>query len=59
MARSRGDPRVLFVMNFVLSVLFCYLVLNGLDFIGVVGFSLPLLAGATATLMVITHLVTR
>lgn len=59
MARSRGDPRVLFVLNFVLSALFCYLVVRGLVFIGAVGFSWGLVAGTTAVLVVLTHLVTR
>lgn len=59
MPSSRGDPRVLFVMNLVLSTLFCYVVVRGLDFIGVVGFSWPLVAGTTAVLVIVTHLVTR
>ncbi|MEM4782047.1 MAG: hypothetical protein QXG03_10880 [Halalkalicoccus sp.] len=59
MARSRGDPRVLFAMNLVLSAVFCYTVIWGLDFIGAVTFSWPLVAGATALLMVVTHVVTR
>ncbi|WP_122090517.1 hypothetical protein [Halalkalicoccus subterraneus] len=59
MVRSRGDPRVLFVMNLLLSAAFCYLVLQGLDFVGVVRFSWVLFAGTTAVLMAITHLVTR
>lgn len=59
MARPQGDPRVLLVMNLVLSATFCYTVVWGLDFIGVVGFSWLLVAGATAVLMALTHLVTR
>lgn len=59
MARSQGDPRVLFAMNLVLSATFCYTVVWGLDFIGALEFSWPLIAGATALLMVITHVVTR
>lgn len=56
---SRGDPRVLVVMNLLLSALFCYIVVRGLDFIGAVVFSWTLVAGATAALAVVTHLVTR
>ena len=59
MPSSRGDPRVLFVMNLVLSTLFCYVVVRGLDFIDAVGFSWTLVAGTTAVLVIVTHLVTR
>ncbi|MCH7659215.1 MAG: hypothetical protein IH933_01070 [Euryarchaeota archaeon] len=59
MARSRGDPRVLFVINFLLSAAFCYIVLQGLVFIGATEFSLTMFAGGTIVLMVLTHLVTR
>jgi hypothetical protein len=52
---SQGDPRVLLVMNLVLSLLFSYLVIWGLDFIGAVEFSLVNLALATGVLMVATH----
>ncbi len=59
MVESRGDPRVLFALNLVLSALFCYAVLRGLDFIGAVGFSWGLVAGTTVLLMVLTHVMTR
>ncbi|MDL5362007.1 hypothetical protein [Halalkalicoccus sp. NIPERK01] len=59
MARSQGDPRVVFVLNVVLSATFCYAVLRGLDFVGAVEFSWPLMAGTTAALVVLTHIVTR
>lgn len=59
MARSRGDPRLLFVLNVVLSSLFCYLVLRGLAFVGAVEFTWVLMAGSTAALVVVTRLVTR
>ncbi|MFC7009321.1 hypothetical protein [Halalkalicoccus salilacus] len=58
-SRSQGDPRVLFVMNLAFSALFCYAVVWGLDFIGALAFSWRLVAGATAVLVVLTHLVTR
>ena len=57
--QSRGDPRVHFVMNLVLSGLFAYIVLWGLDFVGVVGFSITRLAIATLLLMVLTYIVTQ
>mgnify|MGYP006273188459 CR=1 FL=1 len=59
MANSQGDPRVLFVMNLVLSALFASVVVWGLDYVGVLSFSLARIAVATGVLMVITHLVTR
>lgn len=59
MARSRGDSRVLFVMNLVLSAVFCYVVVVGLDLIGVVTFSWRLFVVGTAGLMAITYIVTR
>lgn len=58
-SRSRGDPRVLFVLNLLLSASFCYVVVRGFDLIGALEFSWRLVAGATAVLMVLTHLVTR
>lgn len=57
--QSRGDPRVHFVMNLVLSGLFAYIVLRGLDFVGVVGFSITRFAIATLLLMVLTYIVTQ
>ncbi|WP_169794646.1 hypothetical protein [Haloprofundus marisrubri] len=57
--QSQGDPRVLLVMNLVLSLLFASVVLYGLDFAGVVAFTWQRLAGATAVLMVLTFLVIR
>ena len=59
MAKSKGDPRVLFVMNLVLSSLFAWAVVWGLDFIGALVFSWGRVAVAAGLLMVITHLVTR
>jgi len=56
---SQGDPRVLFVMNLVLSSVFAYGVVWGLDFIDVVTFSLRTVAGVALALMVVTYVVTR
>lgn len=55
---ARGDPRVHFAMNLVLSAAFVYLVLWGLDFIGAVAFSPLRLAVGTAVSMLLTHVVT-
>ena len=59
MARSQGDPRVLFFINLLLSATFCYIVLHGLVFIGAAEFSWLWFVGGTVVLMVLTHLVTR
>jgi len=53
---SDGDPRVHFVMNLVLSALFAYIVLRGLDLLRTVEFSYLRLAGLTVLLMVVTQL---
>lgn len=57
--QSQGDPRVLFVMNLVLSLAFASVVLYGLDFVGIVAFTWQTLAGLTAALMILTFLVIR
>ncbi|MFB6205194.1 MAG: hypothetical protein ABEJ05_01510 [Haloglomus sp.] len=54
--RSQGDPRVLFVMNLVLSLAFSYVVVWGLDFIDTVAFSWQLVGTMTLVLMVVTWL---
>ncbi|SDL89166.1 hypothetical protein SAMN04487949_0081 [Halogranum gelatinilyticum] len=59
MANSQGDPRVLFVMNLVLSSVFAWVIVWGLNFIGVLAFSARNVAVAAALLMVLTHFVTR
>ena len=56
---SQGDPRVLFVMNLVLSTVFAAAVLWGLEFIGAAEFTLTNLAIGVLGLVVLTHLVTR
>ncbi|WP_248895878.1 hypothetical protein [Haloplanus halobius] len=56
---SEGDPRVLFVMNAVLSSLFAATVVWGLSFLDVVAFSPWTVASLALLLMAITHLVTR
>jgi hypothetical protein len=56
---SDGDPRVLFVMNLVLSAVFGTAVLWGLDFIGLANFSPQNAAIATLVLMALTGIVVR
>ena len=57
MPRSQGDPRVLFVMNLILSFLFCYTLVWGLDLIGELTFSLRIVGTATVAMMLINYLV--
>ncbi|WP_372910476.1 hypothetical protein [Salinigranum sp.] len=56
---SEGDPRVLFVMNLVLSAVFGTAILWGLDFIGLAAFSVRNAAVATLVLMALTGIVIR
>lgn len=55
---SNGDPRVLFVMNLVLSSMFAGAIVWGLDFIGVVAFAWQTVALLAAALMFLTYLIT-
>jgi hypothetical protein len=52
-----GNLGVLLALDAVLSLLFASLVLYGLDFVGVVPFTLPNLAVGTVGLAVLTYLV--
>jgi len=52
-----GDPRVLLVMNVVLSAIFASVILWGLDFIDVVTFTWTNVGLLTLVLVLITHLV--
>ena len=54
---SSGDPRVLWLMNFVLSFAFSSAVLGGLAFVGVVPFEWGRVAVATVALMLVSYLV--
>jgi len=56
---SQGDPRVLFVMNLVLSVVFAAGVVWGLAFIDLAGFTVWNVASLALLLMAVTYLVTR
>ncbi|MFC4359761.1 hypothetical protein ACFO0N_17590 [Halobium salinum] len=58
-SRSAGDPRVLFVINAVLSTVFAGTVVWGLDFLGILPFTWPTVLSFAAVLVAITYLVTR
>lgn len=53
---SQGDPRVLFVLNLVLSAAFSTVVVWGLAFVGVGSFTPTNVALATVALMLLTWL---
>lgn len=55
---SQGDPRVLLVMNAILSFVFSTIVVTGLAFIDVVTFTWRTVGVATIALMVLTYFVT-
>lgn len=59
MPQSKGDPRVLFAMNLVLSAVFASVVVWGLSVPEVLPFTWGRVAVATGVLVVVTHLVTR
>jgi hypothetical protein len=56
---SDGDPRVLFVMNLVLSAIFGTGIVWGLDFVGLATFGPRNAAVATLVLMALTGIVIR
>ncbi|MDS0296156.1 hypothetical protein [Halogeometricum luteum] len=58
-ATSRGDPRVLFVMNLVLSSVFAAVVVWGLDFLGLLELTFVNVASLALVVMAVTYLVTR
>lgn len=55
-SRSDGDPRVLFVLNLLLSFVFSYAVVWGLSFIGLASFTWQNVGTATLALMLLTWL---
>ncbi|WP_101298066.1 hypothetical protein [Halegenticoccus soli] len=59
MARSKGDPRVLFAMNVALSTAFAAVVVWGLSFLGIAAFEPANVAALAAVLFVVTYFVTR
>jgi len=56
---SQGDPRVLFVMNLLLSSVFAAGVVWGLSVIDLAGFTIWNVASLALLLMGVTYLVTR
>jgi hypothetical protein len=56
---SQGDPRVLFVMNVVLSSLFAAAIVWGLAFIDLVTLTVWNVASLALLLMAVTYVVTR
>ncbi len=56
---SRGDPRVHFAINLVLSAAFAAFILWGLEFVGVGTLTLERFVLGTIVLMAVTYLVTR
>ncbi|MFC7082050.1 hypothetical protein [Halorussus caseinilyticus] len=57
MSNSKGDPRVLFLMNLVLSSAFASLVVWGLSYLDLLTFAWPTVAVATGIVMLLTYLV--
>lgn len=55
--KSKGDPRVLVVLNLVLSFIFAYFIIWGLSFMGALEFSWTTVGGATLALAVITYII--
>ena len=56
---SQGDPRVLVVMNAVLSTLFAAMFVWGLHLIGALEFRALTVVGVAVAVFLLTHLVTR
>lgn len=56
---SRGDPRILFVLNMVLSTLFAWILVRGGDLLGMLEFRLTTVAVVAAGLVVLTYVMTR
>ena len=52
-----GDPRVLLILNVVLSLIFASVLVWGLDFIDVVTFTWTNVGLLTVILVILTHLV--
>lgn len=57
MADSKGDPRVLFAMNLVLSSAFATVLVSALSYVGVMTFAWDSVALTAAALMVVTYVV--
>ncbi|SFH00435.1 hypothetical protein SAMN04488063_3553 [Halopelagius inordinatus] len=55
---SQGDPRVLFVMNLVLSTLFASIVVWGVSYVDIADFTVINVASLAVVLMAVTYVVT-
>ena len=58
MESSEGDPRVLLVLNLVLSAVFAYIVLWLSEFVGITTLTLNRYLAFTLVLMLVTFIVT-
>ncbi|QCS41836.1 hypothetical protein [Natrinema versiforme] len=56
---SQGDPRVLLLLNAVLSTLFAAMFVWGADLIGALVFTPVTVAAVALAVFVLTHVVTR
>lgn len=58
-ASPDGDPRVLFVVNVVLSLIYAYIVLYLFDLVGITGFTWERYLVFTIIIIVIVHYISR
>ncbi|WP_255191192.1 hypothetical protein [Natronobeatus ordinarius] len=58
MRSSKGDPKVLFVLNVALSATFAFIVLYLSDLVGITELTWSRFLGLTAILVVLTFIVT-
>lgn len=56
---GEGDPRVLFVMNAILSSIFATVVVYGLSYVDLAAFTLVNVASMALVLFAITYVVTK
>lgn len=56
---SHGDPRVLLVLNAILSTLFALMLVTGADFVGMLEYSLTTVAAVAIGLFVLSLVMTR
>lgn len=56
---GKGDPRVVFVMNVILSSIFATVVVYGLSFLDLMTFTFVNVATAALLLIAITYVVTK
>jgi hypothetical protein len=56
---SRGDPRLLVVLNAVLSLLFAWMLVTAAELVGLFAFTLPAVAAVAIGLFVLTHVMSR